>query len=172
MTLRVGGHSHCWHYMTCHLLDAFIQSDLHTQYCGQFPQEQFGVKCLRDTPTCWLQWGLNLCSPDPNTNALPTAPHASLTDCLAPYSTFKFMVIFVSITTKCKDALLSLASMKGSMCSMRAWVRLMMNWFTQAMAWDLQNNKQHLVNTNTCFPHMSHTMNAPPVFFSALPPLI
>ena len=28
------------------LLDAFIQSDLHTQYCGQSPQEQFGVKCL------------------------------------------------------------------------------------------------------------------------------
>jgi len=30
------------HYM----LDAIIQSDLHTQYCGQSPQEQFGVKCL------------------------------------------------------------------------------------------------------------------------------
>ena len=30
------------HYM----LDAFIQSDLHTQYCGQSPQEQFGLKCL------------------------------------------------------------------------------------------------------------------------------
>ena len=28
------------------MLDAFIQSDLHTQYCGQSPQEQFGVKCL------------------------------------------------------------------------------------------------------------------------------
>jgi len=24
----------------------------------------------RDTTTCWLQWGLNLCSPDLNTNAL------------------------------------------------------------------------------------------------------
>ena len=34
------------HYITCYLLDAFIQSDLHTQYCGQSPQEQFGVKCL------------------------------------------------------------------------------------------------------------------------------
>ena len=34
------------YYITCHLLDAFIQSDLHTQYCGQSPQEQFGVKCL------------------------------------------------------------------------------------------------------------------------------
>ena len=33
-------------HITCHLLDAFIQSDLHTQYCGQSPQEQFGVKCL------------------------------------------------------------------------------------------------------------------------------
>ena len=55
------------HYMTCHLLDAFIQSDLHTQYCGQSPQEQFGVKCLRVTTTCWLQWGLNLWPPDPNT---------------------------------------------------------------------------------------------------------
>ena len=31
-----------WQWLiTCHLLDAFIQSDLHTQYCGQF-----GVKCL------------------------------------------------------------------------------------------------------------------------------
>ena len=30
------------HYM----LDAFFQSDLHTQYCGQSPQEQFGVECL------------------------------------------------------------------------------------------------------------------------------
>ena len=48
------------HYITCHLLDAFIQSDLHTRYCGQSPQEQFGVKCLRDTTTCWLQWILNL----------------------------------------------------------------------------------------------------------------
>ena len=47
----------------------FIQSDLHTQYCGQWPQEQFGVKCLRDTTTCWLQWGLNLWPPDPNTKA-------------------------------------------------------------------------------------------------------
>ena len=28
------------------MLDAFIQSNLHTQYCGQSPQEQFGVKCL------------------------------------------------------------------------------------------------------------------------------
>ena len=34
------------HYITCYLLVAFIQSDLHTQYCGQSPQEQFGVKCL------------------------------------------------------------------------------------------------------------------------------
>ena len=34
------------HYITCYLLDSFIQSDLHTQYCGQSPQEQFGVKCL------------------------------------------------------------------------------------------------------------------------------
>ena len=33
-------------YITCYSLDAFIQSDLHTQFCGQSPQEQFGVKCL------------------------------------------------------------------------------------------------------------------------------
>ena len=63
-------------HITCYLLDALIQSDLHTQYCGQSPQEHFGVKCLRDTTTCWLQWGLNLCSLDPNTKALSTAPHA------------------------------------------------------------------------------------------------
>ena len=42
---------HMWYYIsltqgTCYLLDALIQSDLHTQYCGQSPQEQFGVKCL------------------------------------------------------------------------------------------------------------------------------
>ena len=66
------------HYITCYLLDAFIQSDLHTQYCGQSPQEQFGVKCLRNTTTCWLQWGLNLWPPDPNTCAQSTAPHAAL----------------------------------------------------------------------------------------------
>ena len=35
-----------YYYIPCHLLDAFIQSDLHTQYCGQSPQGQFGVKCL------------------------------------------------------------------------------------------------------------------------------
>ena len=34
------------YYITCYLLDAFIQSDLHTQCCGQSPHEQFGVKCL------------------------------------------------------------------------------------------------------------------------------
>ena len=34
------------YYITCYLLDAFIQSDLHTQYCGQSPKEQIGVKCL------------------------------------------------------------------------------------------------------------------------------
>ena len=34
------------HYITCYLLDTFNQSDLHTQYCGQSPQEQFGMKCL------------------------------------------------------------------------------------------------------------------------------
>ena len=66
------------HYMTCHLLDAFIQRDLHTQYCGQSPQEQFEGKCHRDTMTCWLQWGLNLRSPDPNTNALAHCATASL----------------------------------------------------------------------------------------------
>ena len=33
-------------YITCYLLDAFVQRDLHTQYCGQSPQDQFGVKCL------------------------------------------------------------------------------------------------------------------------------
>ena len=54
---------HPLHYITWHLLDTVIQSDLHTQYCGQSPQEQFGLKCLRDTTTCWLQWGLNLWPP-------------------------------------------------------------------------------------------------------------
>ena len=43
------------------------------------PRSNLGWSVLpRDTTTFWLQWGLNLCPPDPNTNAQPTAPHASL----------------------------------------------------------------------------------------------
>lgn len=34
-----------------------------------------------------------------------------------------------------------LTSMKVSMLSIRAWALQMMNWFTQAMAWDLQRIK-------------------------------
>ena len=36
----------CWilHYMS--LVRRFYPKRLHTQYCGQSPQEQFGVKCL------------------------------------------------------------------------------------------------------------------------------
>lgn len=34
-----------------------------------------------------------------------------------------------------------LTSMKVSMLSIRAWALPMMNWFTQAMAWDLQRIK-------------------------------
>lgn len=33
-------------------------------------------------------------------------------------------------------------SMNGSMCSIKACVLLMMNWFTQAMACDLQQTTQ------------------------------
>lgn len=61
-----------------------------------------------------------------------------------------------------------LASMKGSMCSMSAWVLLMMNWFTQAMAWDLQHSNRHLRSTRT-FYQRARTMNSAPVFSS--PPL-
>ena len=56
-------------FFICYLLVAFIQN-LHTQYCGQSPQEQFGVKCLRDTTTCWLQWDSNLLSSDSMISAL------------------------------------------------------------------------------------------------------
>ena len=65
-------------YITLHhLLDAFIQSDLHTQYCGQSPQEQFGVKCLAQGHNDMLTAvGFEL-NPDPNTKAQPTAPHTT-----------------------------------------------------------------------------------------------
>ena len=79
------------HYCTCYLLDASIHSDLHTQYCGQSPQEQFGVKCLRDTTTCWLQWGLNLWPPDPNTYGQPTTPHAPVTP-VTPVTVYAFIL--------------------------------------------------------------------------------
>ena len=61
-----------------------------------------------------------------------------------------------------------LASMKGSMCSIRAWVLLMMNWLTHAMAWDLQHNNHQLQPTQAFYPHMLHAMKAAPVFFLAL----
>lgn len=61
-----------------------------------------------------------------------------------------------------------LASMKGSMCSIRAWVLLMMNWLTHAMAWDLQHNNHQLGATQAFYPHMLHAMNAAPVFFLAV----
>ena len=60
-------------HMTCYLLHAFIQSYLLTQYCGQSPLEPFGVKCLRDTTTCWLQRGLNL-NPTPTHKPLCHTP--------------------------------------------------------------------------------------------------
>ena len=46
----------------------------HIQYCGQSPQEHFGVTCLRDTTTCWLQWDSNLLPPDSKSSTLPTEP--------------------------------------------------------------------------------------------------
>lgn len=67
-----------------------------------------------------------------------------------------------------------LASMKGSMCNMRACVRLMMNWLTQAMAWDLQRNRRSGVTQVAHFTHMLRAVNAAPCLvclpaWSALP---
>lgn len=54
---------------------------------------------------------------------------------------------------------MQLASMKGSMCSMRACVLLMINWLTQAMAWDLQhNNASHRSYASSTFhSHAAHS---------------
>lgn len=49
-----------------------------------------------------------------------------------------------------------LASMKGSMCSIRTWVLLTMNWLMQAIAWDLQHNNQHLSATKNMFSLTCH----------------
>ena len=36
-----------YHYITCHFVRRFYPKRLtYIQYCGQSPQEQFGVKCL------------------------------------------------------------------------------------------------------------------------------
>lgn len=40
-----------------------------------------------------------------------------------------------------------LTSMKVSMLSIRAWALLMMNWLTQAMAWDLQDRIQATIQS-------------------------
>jgi len=46
----------------------------YTQYCGQSPQEQFGVKCLAQGHMLWLQWDSNSLSPDSKSSTLPTEP--------------------------------------------------------------------------------------------------
>ena len=52
------------------------------QYCGQSPQEQFGVKCIaRDTTTCWLQWDSNLLPPDLKSSTLSTELQPPFTLC-------------------------------------------------------------------------------------------
>ena len=57
------------HYITCYLLD------LHTQYCGQSPQEQFGVKCLAQGHNDMLQWDSNFLSSDSEISALTPLRH-------------------------------------------------------------------------------------------------
>ena len=56
------------YYITFHLLDAFIQSDLHTfSTVGNPHRSNLGWGVLpRDTTTCWLQWDSNLLPPDLN----------------------------------------------------------------------------------------------------------
>ena len=64
-------------YITCHLLDAFIQSDVHTQYCGQL----IPTRAIWGEVSCpGTQWhadcsGVWTWPPDPNTDTQPTAPH-------------------------------------------------------------------------------------------------
>lgn len=76
--------------------------------------------------------------------------------------------LFVSVAkwkkqNKSTQTATRLASMKGSMCSMRAWVRLMMNWLTQAMAWDLQRNRCGSgVTQEAHLTHMLRAVNAAP----------
>lgn len=89
--------------------------------------------------------------------------HWRLTICLSDST-------YLCDTTRQQRAV-RLASMKGSMCSIRAWVLLMMNWLTHAMAWDLQHNNHQLGATQAFYPHMLHAMNAAPVFFLAVLPL-
>ena len=64
------------HYMTCHLLDAFIQSDLYTFSTVDNPhRSNVGWSVSpRDTTTCWLQWDSNLLSPDLKSSTLTTKP--------------------------------------------------------------------------------------------------
>ena len=64
------------HYITCHLLDAFIQSDLHTWFStvGNPHRSHLGWSVLpRDTTTCWLQWVSNMLSPDSKSSTLSPA---------------------------------------------------------------------------------------------------
>ena len=68
------------HYITCNLLDAFIQSDLHTFSTVDNPhRSNLGWSVLsRDTTTCWLQWDSNLLSPDSKFSTLSTEPQKYL----------------------------------------------------------------------------------------------
>ena len=59
------------HYNTCNLF--YPKQLTYIQYCGQSPQEQFGVKCLTQGHS-WLQWDLNLLHPDSKSSTLPTEP--------------------------------------------------------------------------------------------------
>ena len=62
--------------ITCHLLDAFIQNDLHTFSTVDNPhRSNLGWSVLpRDRTTCRLQWDSNLLPPDSKSSTLPTEP--------------------------------------------------------------------------------------------------
>lgn len=56
-----------------------------------------------------------------------------------------------------------LASTKGSICSIRAWVLLMMNWLTHAIAWDLQCNNDHMLCTHAALYECSLLLLSAPI---------
>ena len=78
--VTIKGSPPLFHYITCHLLDAFIQSDLHTFSTVANPhRSNLGWSVLpRDTTTCWLQWDSDLLPPDLKFSALTHWATASL----------------------------------------------------------------------------------------------
>jgi len=78
------------HYMS--LVRRLYPKRLTYSILGHPHRSNLGGSVLpRDTTTCWLLWGLNLWPSDSNTNAQPTAPHASLWSAVICISRAKFI---------------------------------------------------------------------------------